>query len=149
MPSDNLRELIAESAAENLEALEPGNLEPETEPKSPLLNRPFAVIIAWTQLLLLTLFFYLNPVGHMPIVGEQSLRVRLSTEIYQIAYRIEAYRNETGQLPDFLEPEWRAQEVNYILEEGRYELQGQMGDLEIIFREGEDPETLMHNGVVR
>ncbi|MDA0978134.1 MAG: hypothetical protein O3B72_06230 [Proteobacteria bacterium] len=143
--SDDLEKLIQASAEEDLEILQPG-----TPVSSPRLNRPGAVALSWLLLIFIVSFFYLNPVGEEPQVGEKSAKARLSVAIYQLAYRIEVYRHMNGQLPDFLEPSWlEARQVKYEVEGNSYVLSGQIGDYEIVYKDGDNPEKLMYMGMIR
>ena len=98
MATDELDALIQESATENLAVIEPG-----AEEKAPLLQQPLLVLLSWLLLLFVCLFFYLNPVGEEPHVGEKSKEARLSVALYQLAYRIEVYEAVNGTLPEYLE----------------------------------------------
>ena len=144
-PTDELDALIQESATENLAVLETGTVE-----KAPLLQQPMLVVLSWLLLFFVCLFFYLNPVGEEPHVGEKSKEARLSVALYQLAYRIEVYEALKGTLPDYLEEEWSdAGNIRYSLGDNGYILSGQLGDYELTYRQGEDPETLMRIGVSR
>jgi hypothetical protein len=110
----------------------------------PMINQRIIVAFSWIACGLVAAFMYLSPAYPVREPGAQSIEKRLGTAVYHAAHRVETYRRNTGSLPEYLEPEWHEGEsVSYEIVDARYVLTGRMGDLTIIYSEGEDPEKLL------
>jgi hypothetical protein len=139
--TDEFDRLVQESANENL-----ARLEPKTNIREhPRLEQPMLVLATWTLCIIVSASILFNPLAQAPEIGDKSNIALLSAAMYQLAYRIEVYRNTNNDLPDFLEPEWTSDlDIEYQKSDGHYTLIGRSGDLDLTFRDGDDPERLMH-----
>ena len=140
---DELAELISKAANEDLSALEPETIRPAYRVK--LVNHPWAIVFSWLLCLSVAMFYYLEPLPNQHDLGIRSVETRLSVAMYHAAHHVERFRNETGQLPDYLEDDWNESDnVEYRVGTNGYELVGRSGELELVYLEGQDPEQLIH-----
>lgn len=140
---EDLRRLIQQSADEDPDFLDTVEEQPSTRA---LLNHPQQVLMAWVFSLTIALIFVLGPALWRQDVGVRSVDVRLNAALYHVAYRVEVYRNINGQLPDYLEDHWsRSGQIEYHVGPQGYQLTGRLGDHELIYREGENPESLIQH----
>ena len=155
--------LINASALEDLDALYgagPGESGPSgarqtgaadpADPGAGRMNHPVAVLFAWLLCMAVASVFWLDPLPKQHDLGVRSVETRVAVAMYHVAHRVETYRRYVGQLPDYLYPEWNESNlVEYRMSGGHYELVSRVGPYEYHFREGDDPEVLIHRGVLR
>ncbi|MCB1646907.1 MAG: hypothetical protein KDI36_15715 [Pseudomonadales bacterium] len=140
--SNDLDDLIRQSANENLDDI---GLSDDKVVVEPFCNHPWVVAFSWLLCAVVALFLYESPLPRERSVGSRSVETNLSVAMYHVAHRVETYQRYTGHLPEFLDPAWSESEnVGYALTEMGYELTGKEGGLEIIYRQGDDPEELLH-----
>ena len=142
-PSNDLDELIRESAAENLEAIEPLDSEVNDKPGT-LVNHPWTLLFSWLLSISVFVSFYLAPLPKQHDLGTRSVETRISVAMYHVAHHVETYRKQTGELPDYLENDWQeSQNIEYRIGPSGYELTGRSGEFERRYQEGTDPEQLL------
>ena len=140
---DYLDQLIRESAAENLDTLEPDHSQISGTPL-PLVNHPWALLFSWLLCFTVIVFFFLAPLPKQHDLGTRSVETRVSVAMYHVAHHIETYRQRTGRLPDYLETSWQeSQDVEYRVGSNGYELIGRSGEFKRTYQEGMDPERLL------
>lgn len=144
----NLDALIQASAEEDTELVGTNAL--ESEQFSPQISHPVAIIIAWLLCLSVGMIFWLDPLPQQRDLGVRSIETRLSVAMYHVAHRVETYRRFTGSLPDYLDPDWsESQRVEYVRHDDGYQLVGKEGEYTLEYRQGDDPEALIHHGILR
>ncbi len=147
MADDTFKKLVQASASEDIASLEDANT---AQSRGPILHQPLLVMVSWILLVIVLTLLFQYPAAQQAVIGEKGNETIVSVAIYQLAYRIEVYRNMNGSLPDFLEPEWlNAVDLTYQQIEGEYVIQGRAGDFEMSYRDGDNPETLMHKATIR
>ena len=143
--TDELDELISQSAAESYLDPEKDSQASSSLREMPLFNHPWAVIFAWLFCLSVVLFHWLEPIPKTHDLGVRSVEARLGIAVYHLAHHVETYRQRTGHLPDFIDEDWQESEVvSYHLGEDGYEITGRTGEFELVYREGDDPQGLIH-----
>lgn len=141
---DELADLISRAASEDLAALEPETIQPAKTQK--LVNHPAAVAFSWLLFITVAMFYYFEPLPNQYDLGIRSVETRLNVAMYHAAHHVEVFRNETGQLPDYLEDKWsESDKVEYSIGSSGYELIGRSGELELVYLEGQDPEQLINS----
>jgi hypothetical protein len=139
---DELADLINKAANEDLAALESETV--ETNDTEKLFNHPWMVAFSWMLCLSVSVYLYLEPLPNQEDLGVRSVETRLNVAMYHVAYQVESFRNQTGQLPDYLEDEWNeSAKVEYKIGANGYELHGRSGEFELLYLEGQDPEQLI------
>lgn len=139
---NELSELIRLSATEDFSA----ELHESELAQAPhLINHLPAFVISWFFCLAVAVFFVIEPLPKQHDLGLRSVETRVSVAMYHMAHRVESYRKEMGALPVYLEEGWQeSDEVQYEITEAGYVITGRSGEFELIFREGDDPEKLIH-----
>lgn len=141
--SNDLDHLIQEALDEALSSVTPLPERESLQPASSV-NYPTSIALAWLLLVIVAAFLYLNPLPAEPDAGIRSIDTRLGASLYHLAYHIESHRQETGELPEYLEPEWTdLDSVQYTKTEIGYLLRGQLGNLDLSYRSGDNPELLL------
>lgn len=103
------------------------------------------LLIAWMFCFAAGAFFVLEPLPKQHDLGIRAVQTRVSIAMYHTAHRVESYRKQTGALPAYLESEWQeAEEVRYETTPDGYVITGKSGEFELVYREGDDPEILLH-----
>jgi len=116
-------------------------------PQAPLINHPIALILIWCASLLIGALSLAANQNEDEVIGQRSGATRLGVALYHVAHRVETYRQFTGSLPDYLEPQWHeAGLVEYNVIEGRYQLIAREGDLVMTYRQGESAGELLFVG---
>ena len=141
----DLDDLIRQSASENLGEDDGAVSAGEDTGSSALLNHPWVVLFAWLFCASLILYYHLEPLPKQHDLGVRSVETRLGIAVYHVAHRVESYRQQTGHLPDYLLDEWQeSSTVSFEPGEKGYVIYGRMGELEIVYHEGDDPEPLIN-----
>jgi hypothetical protein len=136
-------ELIRASALESAQYAD-STLSPS---QAPLINHPIALILIWCASLLIGALSLAAHQNEDDVIGQRSGATRLGVALYHVAHRVETYRQFTGSLPDYLEPQWHeAGLVEYTVIEGRYQLIAREGDLVMTYRQGESAGQLLFVG---
>jgi hypothetical protein len=136
-------ELIRASALESAQYAD-STLSPS---QAPLINHPIALILIWCASLLIGALSLAAHQNEDDVIGQRSGATRLGVALYHVAHRVETYRQFTGSVPDYLEPQWHeAGLVEYKVIEGRYQLIAQEGDLVMTYRQGESAGQLLFAG---
>ncbi|MFT7685262.1 MAG: hypothetical protein ACI9FB_000605 [Candidatus Azotimanducaceae bacterium] len=130
--------LIQASGAESSEALG----DPATA--LPWVNHPREIVVTWLLCLLFGWGFLIQSPYPQKTIGERGVMTRLGIAVYHVAHRVETYRQYTGGLPDYLEPEWHETEkVEYQVVDGQYLLTAREGDRIMTYRQGQNPDALL------
>ena len=144
MASD-LDDLINQSADESFDEHFSGSDGEAATSSEAHFNHPAAAIFAWLLCASLLSYHYLEPLPKPHDLGIRSVEARLSIAVYHLAYRIESYRQRTGHLPDYVFEDWQeSDDVQYSLGDQGYVIQGQIGQFELVFKEGDNPQQLIH-----
>jgi len=139
----DLDELIRASARESAQHADSAS----SPSQAPLINHPIALIIIWCASLLIGALSLAAHQNEDDVIGQRSGATRLGVALYHVAHRVETYRQFTGSLPDYLEPQWHeADLVEYKVIEGRYQLVAREGDLVMTYRQGESAGELLFAG---
>jgi hypothetical protein len=136
-------ELIRASALESAQHADSAS----SPSQAPLINHPIALILIWCASLLIGALSLAANQNEDDVIGQRSGATRLGVALYHVAHRVETYRQFTGSLPDYLEPQWHeAGLVEYKVIEGRYQLIAREGDLVMTYRQGESAGQLLFAG---
>lgn len=149
MPTDlnDLDALIQQSSMEDLDDQLPDF---PGQPAAARLNHPMEVLLAWLLCLAIAGYYFLGSADSQQDLGIRSVDNRLSVALYHVAYRVEVYRNVNGQLPDFIEDHWAYSDmIDYTQDTSGYILTGELGEHQMVYREGEDPERLIRHAMYR
>jgi hypothetical protein len=138
---NDLDDLIQQAAIEKSDLSESGT---DDSPNKTRFNQPVPVLLSWCLCLLIVLFVYLYPLPDNHHIADRSAQIQMRVAMYHLAHRIETYREVTGKLPEFIEPEWHeSQSVEYKNTADGYLLRGRKGEFGLIYHEGDDPEQLI------
>ena len=102
------------------------------------------ILVIWLASLLLGALITMDSIHTTERVGSRGAEVQLGVALYHLAHRVETYKDRTGNLPDYLEPQWQESgEVEYRVTNGRYHLSANAGGFVREYSQGEDPELLL------
>jgi len=144
--SSELDDLIKQAAEERFDDSAGATSIEAPVDKPALLNHPWAALFAWLFCASIITYQLLEPLPKQHDLGVRSNDTRLGIAVYHVAHNVESYRQQTGHLPDFLMDGWQESDaVTYELRDDGYVITGRTGELEIIFREGDDSQRLIHS----
>jgi hypothetical protein len=144
----DLDELISASAHETFPTEETNADTPH-----PKLNHQWVVLLSWVTCACIAGVLYSYPVHDESDLGIRSKDVRLGVAMYHVAHRIESYRYMSGALPEFLDDSWGdldrfsegSDAILYEKSGNGYTLHGEAGNLRVRFKDGDNPEQLLHD----
>ena len=102
------------------------------------------ILVTWLASLILGALITMDSIHTTERVGSRGAEVQLGVALYHLAHRVETYKHRTGNLPDYLEPQWQESgEVEYRVTDGRYHLSANAGGFVREYSQGQDPELLL------
>ena len=139
--TDELESLIQEAAQESIHDDDVNSVDNEGDS---FFNYPAPVSVSWVLCLFTAITFYIYPLPANDQRVSRSVTTQLGVAMYHVAHRVESYRQMTGGLPDYLDPDWQeSTAVTYRLTSEGYVLEGRLGELKLTYRQGENAEKLI------